>query len=298
MSQISIQQNKRGESSIRQVVDNGFCVGCGACSVKDPRISVRETELGTYEANLSRFSEVVDTTGVNEVCPFSSSRDETDIGNMLYDNALCFDSTVGRYHAVYTGYVNHTDMRAKSSSGGLVTWLLIQLMEQGKIDAVVHASETNRDGELFEYHLSRTIDEVKVGAKSKYYPMTYSEVMNQVKEAKVKVAFVGVPCFVKSVRLLCDSDPELNESVQYCFSLFCGHLKSKGFAEMIAWQQNVHPSSLSAIDFRVKNQQKIHQYSVQVGYENNQKQLKYKPAASIRSLIGMDWGLGYFKLKA
>ncbi|MDX1347442.1 MAG: Coenzyme F420 hydrogenase/dehydrogenase, beta subunit C-terminal domain [Thiomicrorhabdus chilensis] len=299
---ISIQQNKRAITpSIKQVVEQGFCVGCGACSVKEDRVRIIETELGSYQAdltNLQAFDDKAVTPALDQVCPFSSSRDETEIAHTLYNQVPNFDATVGHYQAVYTGFVNDDDLRSKSSSGGLVTWLLIQLMEQGKIDAVVHASETDRQGELFDYRLSRTLEEVKAGAKSKYYPVTYAEVIKQVKRDKVRVAFVGVPCFVKSIRLLCETDPDLNDVVQYCFSLFCGHLKSKGFAEMIAWQQGVHPDNLSSIDFRVKNQQKAHQYSVQVGYENNQKQLKYKAAAPIRSLIGQDWGLGYFKLKA
>lgn len=302
MSQSSIQQIEiTSKSLIKQVVEQGYCVGCGACSVKDDRVKIIETSIGSYQADLTNLlkpDEQNDTNEMDEVCPFSSSRDETNIGQALYPHAPNFDSTVGRYQAVYTGFVNNDDLRSKSSSGGLVTWLLIQLMEQGKIDAVVHAGETDQQGGLFDYRLSRTIEEVKAGAKSKYYPVTYAEVIKQVKRDKVRVAFVGVPCFVKSIRLLCESDLELNEAVQYCFSLFCGHLKSKGFAEMIAWQQGVHPDNLSSIDFRVKNQQKAHQYSVQVGYINNKKQLKYKPAAPIRSLIGQDWGLGYFKLKA
>lgn len=289
------QEIKRQQNNpLSKVIDNGFCIGCGACSVKNSQIEIEETDIGTYQANLNGCKD----ESVAEVCPFLAGRDETTIGKKLYHDNAKFDSSIGYYCGIYTGYVNEESFRENGSSGGLLTWLLVQLLQADKIDAVVHVGATDKPGELFNYTLSTTIESVQNGAKSKYYPITYSEVLNKVKEENLRIAFVGVPCFVKSIRLLCEADLALKQNVKYCISLFCGHLKSKGFSQMIAWQQGVPPGQLTGIDFRVKNNKASHRYSLQVRYKQKTGQQITLPPIQTQDLYGMDWGLGLFKPKA
>lgn len=280
------------KNSIQKLVTEGYCIGCGGCAVNEKSIRIEENDIGLYEAKLASN----ESNNHAEVCPFLSSQNESIIGEEYYSQASSFDKTVGHYQAVYTGHVNEPILRNKSSSGGLLTWLLEQLLNNGKIDGVVHVSESEDGDALFNYRLSTTIEEIRHGAKSKYYPVNYTKVIQELKTKDLKVAFVGVPCFVKSIRLLCESDNELKRRIPFCISLFCGHLKSKGFADMIAWQQGVHPDKLSKIDFRVKNNTQAHQYSLQV--ESKSDIGRHRNPESIRNLFGMDWGLGYFKPKA
>src|SRR5690606_42116422 len=49
------------------------------------------------------------------------------------------------------------------------------------------------------------------------------------------------------------------------FRSFCGHQKSSGFAELLAWQLGVQPSNLLDINFRLKDLSKpASRYSVHV----------------------------------
>lgn len=280
---------------ISAVISGGFCIGCGACSVRDSRLKITENEYGLYQAELNAAS---GDSLANSVCPFSAGRNEDDIGRSLFEMDSKFDSRVGFYKSIYAGYVSEGEYRGNGSSGGLVTWVLSHLMSQGEIDGVIHVGETGQVGNLFEYRISTTLDEIKNNAKSRYYPVHMNDILNVVKQSEGKYAFVGVPCFVKAVRLLAEQDEVIAEKIKFCISIFCGHFKTKAFSEMIAFQQGVAPSDLIGIDFRVKNPQRpANKYGVQISTVKEAARQKLAPIMT-RDLYGMDWGVGYFKPRA
>lgn len=279
---------------VDQVTGGGFCIGCGACAVGVPDIGIADTPLGLFEARRLGSG---DTTHA-DVCPFSSLKDEDYFGRKLYGQGSRFDRRVGYYREIYGGHVAESEYRRNGSSGGLVTWVLSRLLAEGDIDAVIHVGSTGRRDDLFAFRISETQEDIASNAKSRYYPVHMDQVMEQVLNSDKRFAFVGVPCFVKAVRLLAEANPVIAERIRYCIAIFCGHLKSKSFAEMIAWQQNVPPSDLVGINFRAKSATgTANRYGVQVTRRSNQGGTQLSPVQT-RELFGMDWGLGYFKPKA
>ena len=293
---------------LTEVINGGFCIGCGACALVSPSIQIKENHYGLYQA------EVADThlenriqldnmfsPSVNEkaaaVCPFAATIDETQLGKERHSERASFDSRVGYYQKIYAGHVVDGSYRSLGSSGGMMTWVLMRLLEMGKIDGVIHVSSTGEQGNLFEYSLSHSVEDITKNAKSRYYPVQMSDVLNRVKHSKKRYALVGVPCFIKAARLLAKQDRQINESLIYYMAIFCGHLKSKAFAEMIAWQRKVSPSHLTYIDFRVKDHaQPANRYKIEVS--TGKRQSSVIRQTRVRDLFGMDWGLGYFKPKA
>lgn len=286
--------NTLAAGGVEEVIKGGYCIGCGGCSVKDPEIIIRENDTGLYQAT----SVEKPLLEANAVCPFSSSVDENLIGNQLYGTLNKHDSRIGYYNEIYAGHVAEGEYRKNGSSGGVVTWVLHELMAQNHIDAVIHVGEVNKVGELFGYKISHSKEEIRSHSKSRYYPVHISDVMKEVKLNNLRYAFVGVPCFVKAVRLLALNDPIIAERIKYCIAIFCGHLKTKAFSEMIGWQQGVPPNMLGGIDFRVKTPNlPANRYSIQVSKTDDAKTRKLTPVQA-NKLYGMDWGLGYFKPKA
>jgi len=279
---------------LKKVTEGGYCIGCGACAAKDSAYEIVANEYGLYQAR-QVSSPAADT---DLVCPFASDIDETDIGSELYGKSSLFDERVGFYKQIYAGYVVEGDFRAKGSSGGLTTWALAELLKHRLIDAVIHVGETGQVGELFQYRISESVEELQRNAKSRYYPVHMADVLRRIKETNKTYAIVGVPCFIKAVRLLARRDPQIATRIVFCIALFCGHFKSKAFAEMIAWQQGVKPTELTGIDFRVKDSTRpASKYSVEVQCIRNVSIRTLNPI-SISALYGMDWGLGYFKPEA
>src|SRR5690606_23398837 len=135
------------------------------------------------------------------------------------------------------------------SSGGFGTWLASELLRLELVDAIIHVKSSGSKDLLFEYGISSTEDDLRLNAKSKYYPVKLDDVLEIVSENKGRrFLFIGIPCMVKAIRLLARDNPSLNESIVYTLGLVCGHIKSKAFSEMLGWQLKVEPRNLKGID--------------------------------------------------
>ena len=274
-------------SNIERVITGGYCIGCGACAVKDRRI------LMTERLEMPQAQALSDASA-DEVCPFSSTVSEDVIAESLYSGNDKYDKRVGYYTGIFVGFAAELDYRQNASSGGMISWILAQLMEQGEIDGVIHVGESIGGG--YEYRVSESLTEVLRNSKSRYYPVHFDEALQSVLGNGKRYAFVGVPCFVKAVRLLGLGSEMVSESIKFTIAIFCGHLKTKAFSEMIAMQQGISSEALKAVDFRVKTQNApANRYSTQVHYKETTGGDASRSPIPVRELYGLDWGLGYFK---
>lgn len=282
-----------------KIIDNGYCVGCGACATGSG------SGYGMEFADDGRYRPIPltvlnpDNSGP-PVCPFLDGwPNEDEIAGEIYGpvTGQVRDSTAGYYLKNFAGHVTAGDYRRDGSSGGMVTWLLARLLESDLVDAVIHVKPTSERDVLFEYGISRSVAELQRGAKSRYYPVEISKVMDMVRDNPGRYAFVGVPCFVKAVRLLARRESVFAERIVHTVSLVCGHLKSDRFAKTMAWEMSIHPDSLQSFDFRVKQHgHPASAYGVEaVGMISGQLETR---SAMTKDLLGADWGKGLFKLSA
>ncbi|AUT01313.1 coenzyme F420 hydrogenase [Nostoc sp. CENA543] len=296
-------QNSEINQLRETVIEGGYCVGCGACAaVSGSPIQMKldadkKLQATTDTVTKSTFS----SGGILSVCPFSNqSLNEDQISQELFGRDGKYHQQIGYYLDTYAGYVVEDNYRDRGSSGGMGTWIVTNLLTQGLVDGVIHIHQRHpspTDPRLFHYQLSTTIEEVRNGAKSRYYPVEMSQVMQLIRERPGRYAIVGIPCFIKAVRLLMRQDPILAERIRFCVGLICGHLKSTGFAEMLAWQCGIEPDNLLAIDFRHKlPDANANRYGIEVtGLQAGKIVTCSSP---VYDLYGTDWGLGFFKYKA
>lgn len=289
---LKIQMNE-----LNEIIDGGYCIGCGACSSINKRdIKIIENEYGQYKPTINKQ---IDSETVNKalsVCPFSNSGlNEDEISEKVFDyQEGKVGDVIGYYRSLFAGHVTDDNLRLKTTSGGIITWALSQLLEKDMIDAVIHIHKSSKENRLFEYGISRTTKEIMNAAKSRYYPIELSEVIDFVKNNEGRYAFVGLPCFNKAMRRICEIDPIVNNRVKFFIGLVCGHLKSKAFSEFIAWKAGFDPKNISEIDYRHKLEGKpADQYGIQVIDKNGKSNI-----LETRKIPGTNWGLGYFKLEA
>lgn len=279
----------------KNVVDNGYCIGCGVCSYfQKDNIKMKLNEFGAYQPEFDG-----NDLELPDICPFYSQTSETLLGKKFFSNnpEIKYHNKIGYYLSTYAGYVKEDKYRELGSSGGFGSWFISRLFEEKLIDAAIHVKYSNKENVLFEYTVSSSIKSMKEGAKSKYYPVELSHVLKYVKENQGNYAFVGVPCFVKALRLACNNDMVLNNRIKYFIGLFCGHLKTKRFAEMLAWQKGIHPENLKSIDFRKKlSNEPASSYGIEIiGKKDNKYE---KIIDKNKNFFGYNWGYGFFKYKA
>ncbi|MCF2917999.1 Coenzyme F420 hydrogenase/dehydrogenase, beta subunit C-terminal domain [Pseudoalteromonas sp. Cn5-37] len=280
--------------SIEKAIENGFCVGCGVCKLAlNNNIKISINEEGFYSAN-TRNGEKLNLA--SKLCPFSNdSQNETELGDKIYEDAkLKIDSRVGYYSNVYAGSVKDIKNKENSSSGGLTSWFIRKLLENKEVDAVIHVGQSESDSSLFEYKITESIEgvELKGNKKSRYYPVSLESIVDIIDSSEKKYVFVGIPCFVKAVRLA--QTAGYLKNIKFCLSLLCGHMKSSAFAENLAWQVGVNPKNLREIDFRVKSPDlNANNYLIEVISDDERRVLERN-----FKLFGSDWGYGFFKHKA
>lgn len=290
---------------LNQIIEEGYCVGCGACaSESNSPYQMAFTENGVYLPELRNAQKSCCSSNQEkrkDICPFEDwCMNEDEISGFFYKNVpgVLYSNEAGYYLKNFAGFVRTGDYRTAGSSGGMVSWLVSKLLETGSVDYVIHVKPSQSGQKtLYAYGVSKSAEEVLSGAKSKYYPVEISQVMSFVKANPGRYVFVGVPCFVKAVRLLTFDDSVIKERIIYTIALVCGHLKSDRFAKAMAWEMGIHPNSLYYFDFRVKHEgRSASNYGVEAqGLIDGEKTIK---RAFTRDLFCSDWGRGFFKLSA
>lgn len=282
--------------NISDTVARGMCIGCGTCSVAtDGAIPLVLTRRGLYSAVLDGVAEQ-DLERASRVCPFSDDApDEDELGAPTPEgNALPLDPRLGHHGRVLAGRHRSDDYLLGSSSGGLTSWLLDQLLQRELVDAVIHVGRADADDALFQYTITTTSSSVTAQRKSQYYPTTLRDVLDVARQDGRRYALVGVPCFIKAARQLCREDDRLRESIRFFVGLVCGHMKSRFFAESLAWQVGVPPEQLAAVDFRVKNPARASSDYDFAATARGDGVVQRRT----RALVGGNWGHGAFQPEA
>ncbi len=282
-----------------RIVEQDYCIGCGACALTCKRITVGLQDSGQYQAQWTAENEKNISTEFEDaafVCPFSGQGPNEDkLSELLFHDECEKNHQIGGYNRLYAGHVAEGEFRQRGASGGVITWLLTELLRCDMADAIIHvrAADVETAGVHFQYSVSRSAEEVVRGAKSRYYPVEISQVMGEVRRQPGRYVFVGLPCFVKAVRRLCLLDNVLSERIVYCVGLVCGHLKSKTYADCFAWQAGIPPGQLKEVDFRVKIKDRApYDYGVLLRSADVEA---VKPA---RGFWGSNWGWNFFRYNA
>ncbi len=238
------------------------------------------------------------TTPLAAICPFSgSARTESELADEIFPQAARQHSAIGRWCQSYVGWVEEADLRAKGSSVGFVTWVLTEYLRRGLVDGVAHVGPhvpTADEPTLFDFTVSRSEDEIRRRSKSRYYPSELSQVLEEIRTVPGRYAVVGIPCYVKAVRLLMRSDPVLRERVVLCVALFCGHLKSAAMVDSFALQAGVEPRQVAAANFRLKQPERRADTYTMEFRTHDQRVI----SRDWWRMVDGNWGLGFFQYSA
>lgn len=239
---------------IRDIVENDLCIGCGLCAVICPSRSL-EMEWNRY----GEFNPVERLVCDKEcglclkVCPFADGNDNEDsIGKTLYGNVpdICYTPETGYYLDSYVGFALET--RERGSSGGMATWFLSTLLKKGIVDYVIAVVPNDDPDTLFKFSIFSDPKSVLDSSGSAYYPVELSGVLREIQDRSGKCAIIGLPCFIKAIRLTAQNHRKLNERISVTVGLVCGQLKNKQYSTYLANLAGMQNKPIKII-FREKN---------------------------------------------
>ena len=247
----------RSPPTRQDILDSGLCIGCGVCIGEGADARMDLDRYGQMRpVGPEGWMRNGQDPAFPNLCPFSPfAENEDDLAASLFPSASHSHSLLGRYEAAYVGHAEEGNYRASGSSGGLVSWVAAELLDRGMVDGVAHVGARDGTGpgkRLFGYTLSRSLGALKASAKSRYYPVELSGVLDEIRKVPGRYAVVGIPCFIKAVHLARNQEPILQDRIAYTLGLVCGHMKSARMAESFAWQMGQDIGEVTGFDYRVK----------------------------------------------
>lgn len=261
------------KNTILTILKNGLCTGCGTCSSFCPNKAI----LMNLQAEKGIFLPVVDQKLCNNcslcynVCP--GQEVDFNILNMDIYGKIPKDPYIGVYTGCYIGYANDENVRFNSSSGGLITQLLLFALKEKIIDGALVTRMNNEKPLIPEPFIARTKEEIIQASTSKYCPVPANTVLKQIIEApkNEKFAVVGLPCHMHGIRKAEMINKKLREKIKIHLGIMCGTTKtfnatlyqlermkiSKNDVRQINYRGDGWPGKLK---IKLKNKQVVNEY--------------------------------------
>jgi len=213
---------------IQEVQKPGLCSRCGGCAVFCSAINYGALEIDkTGKPVYGNIEKCIECGLCYSICPEINDLDEET------KRQAAWSEPMGR--VIDTTVVRSTEKRVldRASDGGAVTALLLHLFERSRIDGAIVSRPLGRYQR--EPFLATTPEEILNAAgiffnsESGIKPfndeyMTFStirEFETMIKRGLKRVALVGTPCQIKSLRKMQVLNLIPSDSIQICLGLFC-----------------------------------------------------------------------------
>ncbi len=273
-----------------------LCVGCGLCVAVCPHgaLGMVQRRDGCAEPVLDRRK--CARCGIcAEVCPQENGR--------LRDLAERTSSAPDPARVGLEGASFHLawdardpNGRRQSTSGGIVTALMLRLLAAGEVDGVVHVRRllAGRGGPHFKATLSRTADEVAACRGSAYEAIDFSAVFGALEPGK-SYFVTGTPCLVRGVRRLASS-PRFRSVRFITCALVCSHNVTPQLIDSLADRHGIPKEARFTVNLRDKDGiENASKFNTRYSDEDGRDLLKMERTASGWTKI---WRSYAFALKA
>ena len=241
---------------LESTVSIGFCCGCGICAGICPSQTL-EMQWNVYgEYNPVKLKPCPKECGLCvKVCPFANGNHNEDVlGANLFQNfpGIQHRSETGYYLSSGVGAVADQERRMSSSSGGLATWFLEELLRTKVVDVVICVEHSDDGKRLFRFHAATTPEEIRASTGSVYYPVELSEMIRFIQTHPGRYAIIGLPCVLKGLRLAQEHFPYLRERIVMLIGLACCNQKSSHFTKYAAYRSGLK-EDIALCSFRYKS---------------------------------------------
>lgn len=259
---MSLTRNKGkdiGRSGFRrlfsQIVEKGFCVGCGTCVGVCPfsALRMKETNAGYWvpvcdeETNCRSCEFCLDT------CPAMSmaipSSTNWPLSLMSYETNA---PPLGSVEEAYIGYAKDQRTRTNGSSGGITSAILICALESGLIDGAIVVGMNQEQPWKPQVKIAKTKEEIIEAAGSKYSVVPVNSILQSLRKVSGKFALVGLPCHIRGLQLARKHGLEMiSKKIVFTAGLFCGlNLRTTATAYLLRKIGIENPRTIEKLEYR------------------------------------------------
>lgn len=241
--------------NIGTVVDNNLCMGCGTC-ISFCNNNAIELSL---DDDKGYFIPKLDQDSCNNcniclmVCPGHKVDFEKLNLTVFGKNQSCHGfkkEWAGIFKNSYISFSHDKNIRYNSSSGGLITEILVYALENNIIDgALVTKMRDDLPTEPVPF-IATTKDQILEASKSKYCPVPLNKSISHIKNFNGKLAVVGLPCHIHGIRKSEELYVDIKNKIVLHLGLFCDHTPSFHGSNFFFNKLNIKNKNISSIEYR------------------------------------------------
>jgi len=240
-----IKHKSNKMENVTKTREMDLCVSCEICSAICHKDAIEmENKFGQFLPKVD--DEKCAKCGLClELCPgiaplkiiYSKTSEATFDGNSL---------------GSYTAYSKDPEIRKNSTSGGLVTNLIIELIKNKEYDAAFVLDFDKFDGKPARLKATNEINEILNSAKSKYIPASvYNVIKTLQKGDNKKYIVVGTPCQIYGIKKFIEKN-NISEKNLLFLGLFCDNILNFNIIQYFEDTYRKSNERLTKFEFRTK----------------------------------------------
>ena len=204
----------------REVIDTGLCTHCGTCAgLSSSTLSMVGTASGPLPEP-SNDQQVKLEPVAYDACPgrgINYPSAYVDVFGQAPENWL-----IGNHRGVYIGYSTDPLIRRNAASGGVITQTLLYLFDEGLIDGAVVMHQGLPTPWLAQPIIAKSREEILRASQSVYIPTSTNMILSEMEQFEGRLAYVGLPDQVASLRTLQRLGHPAASKVRYVLGPYVG----------------------------------------------------------------------------
>jgi len=215
---MSVKSNKE----LKRIMGSTLCNRCGTCvALSGGKIAFTGKEKKYRPVMLEELTEL-EADRILNACAgkkfsFPKYREH------FYPDPAHYHPYIGPYEDIFTGYSTDPEVRRNAASGGILSAILIYLLDKKMIDGAIITGMSAGKPWLTEPFIASNREEILAAAQSKYIISSVNEILSESRHFRGNLAFVGLPGQVQSIRKLQQAGDPCIANIRYIFGPFYGN---------------------------------------------------------------------------
>lgn len=234
--------------SVKRTVELGLCISCEICNASCPVNAIEmEYKGGQFFPKIK--DECTNCQLCLRVCP------GIDVEKINFESSRKFGEKItGTYLESYSAYTKNIEILKNSTSGGLITTLIIHLLKSKQVDGAFVLPFETFSGQPARLLCAKNESDVRDATKSKYIPASvYNIIKIMQKNSKPNYVIVGTPCQIKGIKKYI-KEKNVDDNKILFFGLFCE--KSLNFNIIRYFEDKYSRNEEKLVKFDFRNKEK------------------------------------------
>jgi len=216
-----MNKESRNLDKLKNVIDTGLCTRCGSCvGLSGGKLSFHD-RTGEYLPAIHAPIGDEESGRMWTACS-GGEVDFQAIDRFLFQSEGTHHPYIGTYRDLFIGFSKDEHIRRLAGSAGVISTILIWLIETGKVDGAVVLGMSKEEPWMNRPFIATSRDEVLAAAQSKYTISSVNELLGVIGDFKGKLAYVGLPCQVHSIRKLQMANDPSVRNISLIIAPYCG----------------------------------------------------------------------------